>query len=75
MSKGNSSKPAVAVIGAGMGGMATAARLAKAGHQVDKSVLYELSDQGMLFFDDQRWSARLSLVHACHIAAFEAVDW
>jgi hypothetical protein len=48
---------------------------AKAGHQVDKSVLYELSDQGMLYFDDQRWSARLSLVHACHIAAFEAVDW
>ena len=42
MSKGNSSKPAVAVIGAGMGGMATAARLAKAGHQV---TIYEASDR------------------------------
>jgi phytoene desaturase len=42
MSKPNSSKPAVAVIGAGMGGMATAARLAKAGHQV---TVYEASDR------------------------------
>lgn len=48
---------------------------AKAGHQVDKAVLYELSDQGVLYFDDQRWSAKLSLLHACHIAAFEAVVW
>jgi len=42
MSKAISSKPAVAVIGAGMGGMATAARLAKAGHQV---TVYEASDR------------------------------
>jgi len=42
MSKSNSTKPAVAVIGAGMGGMATAARLAKAGHQV---TVYEASDR------------------------------
>ncbi len=42
MSKSISSKPAVAVIGAGMGGMATAARLAKAGHQV---TVYEASDR------------------------------
>jgi phytoene desaturase len=42
MSKTNSSKPAVAVIGAGMGGMATAARLAKAGHQV---TVFEASDR------------------------------
>lgn len=42
MSKTNSSKPAVIVIGAGMGGMATAARLAKAGHQV---TIYEASDR------------------------------
>ena len=35
-------KPPVAVIGAGMGGMATAARLAKAGHQV---TIYEASDR------------------------------
>jgi phytoene desaturase len=42
MSKSITSKPAVAVIGAGMGGMATAARLAKAGHQV---TVYEASDR------------------------------
>ena len=42
MSKAISSKPAVAVIGAGMGGMATAARLAKVGHQV---TVYEASDR------------------------------
>jgi phytoene desaturase len=42
MSKSNSNKPAVAVIGAGMGGMATAVRLAKAGHQV---TVYEASDR------------------------------
>jgi phytoene desaturase len=42
MSKSITSKPAVAVIGAGMGGMATAARLAKAGHQV---TIYEASDR------------------------------
>jgi phytoene desaturase len=42
LSKSNSSKPAVAVIGAGMGGMATAARLAKAGHSV---TVYEASDR------------------------------
>jgi phytoene desaturase len=42
MNKPNSKKPAVAVIGAGMGGMATAARLAKAGHQV---TVYEGSDR------------------------------
>ena len=40
MSKAKSPKPAVAVIGAGMGGMATAARLAKAGHEV---TVYEAS--------------------------------
>ena len=42
MSKSITSKPAVAVIGAGMGGMATAARLAKAGHHV---TVYEASDR------------------------------
>jgi phytoene desaturase len=42
MSKAKSPKPAVAVIGAGMGGMATAARLAKAGHEV---TVYEASDR------------------------------
>ena len=42
MSKVVSNKPAVTVIGAGMGGMATAARLAKAGHQV---TVYETSDR------------------------------
>jgi len=42
MNKPKSPKPAVAVIGAGMGGMATAARLAKAGHQV---TVYESSDR------------------------------
>jgi len=42
MSKAKSPKPAVAIIGAGMGGMATAARLAKAGHEV---TVYEASDR------------------------------
>ena len=42
MTKVVSNKPAVTVIGAGMGGMATAARLAKAGHQV---TVYEASNR------------------------------
>ena len=42
MSKASATKLAVAVIGAGMGGMTTAARLAKAGHQV---TVYEASDR------------------------------
>ncbi len=42
MNKAKSGKVDVAVIGAGMGGMATAARLAKAGHQV---TVYEASDR------------------------------
>ena len=42
MSKARTAKSPIAVIGAGMGGMATAARLAKAGHEV---TVYEASDR------------------------------
>ena len=37
---------------------------AKAGYQVDKTVLHELSDQGVLFFDDQRWCMPATLLHS-----------